>query len=52
MITSKTIANGLLRTIGILTLIGVLLYFIYQIQTVIVYLIVAIILSMIANPKT
>lgn len=50
MITSKTIANGLLRTIGILTLIGVLLYFIYQIQTVIVYLIVAIILSMIANP--
>ncbi len=50
MLTSKTIANGILRAIGILTLIVLLLYFIYQIQTVLVYLVVAIIFSMIANP--
>lgn len=50
MLTSKTIANGILRAIGILTLIVLLLYFIYQIQTVIIYIIVAIIFSMIANP--
>ncbi len=47
---SKTIASGLLRAIGILTLICLLLYLIYQIQTVIVYLIISVILSLIANP--
>jgi predicted PurR-regulated permease PerM len=50
MITAKTIANGILRALGILTLLVLLLYFIYQIQTVLVYLIVAVIFSMIANP--
>ncbi|GAA4073331.1 AI-2E family transporter [Flavobacterium cheonanense] len=50
MITSKNIANGILRAIGVLALVCLLLYFIYQIQTVIVYLVVAIIFSMIANP--
>lgn len=50
MLTSKTIANGILRAVGILTLIVLLLYFIYQIQTVLVYLVVAVIFSMIANP--
>lgn len=50
MITSKTIANGILRAIGILTLTVLLLYLIYQIQTVLVYLVVAIVVSMIANP--
>ena len=50
MITSKNIANGILRAIGVLALICLLLYFLYQIQTVIIYLIVAIIFSMIANP--
>ncbi|MEC4005143.1 AI-2E family transporter [Flavobacterium sp. SUN052] len=50
MITSKIIANGILRAIGVLTLIGVFLYFIYQIQTVLVYLIASIILCLIANP--
>ncbi len=50
MITSKNIANGILRAIGVLALVCLLLYFIYQIQTVIVYLIVAVIFSMIANP--
>jgi predicted PurR-regulated permease PerM len=50
MITSKTIANGILRAIGILVLIGLLLYFIYQIQSVIIYILIAIIFSLIANP--
>lgn len=50
MKTSNIIANGIVRALGIVTLIGLLLYFIYQIQNVIIYLIIAIILSMIANP--
>ena len=47
---SKIIASGLLRATGILTLICLLLYFIYQIQTVIIYIIISVILSLIANP--
>jgi predicted PurR-regulated permease PerM len=50
MISSKTIANGILRAIGVLALIFLSLYFIYEIQTVIIYVIVSIILSLIANP--
>ena len=50
MITSKIIANGILRALGTLSLIGVFIYFIYQIQTVIVYLIASVILCLIANP--
>lgn len=50
MMNSKTIANGILRAIGTLFIIGLLCYFLYLIQTVIVYLIIAIIFSMIANP--
>ncbi len=50
MINSKTIANGILRAIGILVLIGLLLFFIYKVQTVIVYIIISIIFSLIANP--
>lgn len=50
MITSKTIANGIVRAIGILLLTALLLYFLYQIQTVLIYLIVAVIFSLIANP--
>lgn len=48
--TSKTIALGILKAIGALTLICLFLYFIYQIQTVIIYIIIAVIFSMIANP--
>ena len=47
---SKIIASGLLRATGILTLICLLLYFIYQIQTIIIYIIISVILSLIANP--
>lgn len=50
MITSKTISKGILRAIGVLVAITVILYFAYQIQTVFVYLICAVIFSMIANP--
>ena len=50
MINSKIIGNGILRAIGILALICLLGYFIYQIQTILVYLVVSVIFSMIANP--
>lgn len=50
MITSKDIANGTLKAITVLALICLALYFIYKIQIVIIYLIVAVIFSMIANP--
>jgi len=48
--TSKTIANGILKAIGILVGILLLGYFIYTIQSVIVYIIIAGILSLIARP--
>ncbi len=48
--TSKIIANGILRAIGTLALLCISLYFVYSIQTIIVYVIISIILSLIANP--
>jgi predicted PurR-regulated permease PerM len=50
MITSKTIANGILRAIGFLVLIAVSIYFFYLIQSVLIYLVVALILTLIGNP--
>lgn len=50
MITSKIIANGILKALGVLVLLVLLLYFLYQIQSAIIYLIIAVIVSMIANP--
>lgn len=50
MITSKTIANGILRAIGTLVLIGIFLYFLYEIQSVLIYLIVSLILTLIGKP--
>lgn len=50
MVTSKTIANGLLRALIIVLITVLVLYFAYLIQTVIVYLIVSLILALIANP--
>jgi predicted PurR-regulated permease PerM len=50
MITSKIIANGILRAIGFLALVAICLYFVYLIQSVLIYLIVALILTMIGNP--
>ena len=48
--SSKTIANGILRAIGVLALICLLLYFIYKVQVVFIYIIIAIIISLFANP--
>jgi len=50
MLTSKIIANGILRAIGLMVLALIFLYFIYLIQSVLIYLIVALILTLIGNP--
>jgi predicted PurR-regulated permease PerM len=50
MVTSKTIANGILRALGITVACCLLLLFIYKIQTVLLYLFIALIVSMIASP--
>ncbi|WP_309642115.1 AI-2E family transporter [Flavobacterium sp.] len=48
--TSKIIANGILRALGIVVAIAVSLWFLYAIQMVIIYLMVALILTLIGNP--
>jgi predicted PurR-regulated permease PerM len=50
MITSKIIANGILRAIATLILAALLLYFLYQIQSVLIYLLVSLILTLIGIP--
>ncbi len=50
MATAKNIANGILRAIGILSVICVIGWFLYEISTVILYIISAIILTLIGNP--
>jgi predicted PurR-regulated permease PerM len=50
MITSKILANGILRAIGTLILVALLLYFLYQIQSVLIYLLVSLILTLIGIP--
>lgn len=50
MVTSKIIANGILRAIGFLVLITVSLYLLYMIQSVLIYLVIALILTLIGNP--
>ncbi|MGY0407156.1 MAG: AI-2E family transporter [Polaribacter sp.] len=47
---AKIIANGILRAIGILVGIFILGFFLYTIQSVIVYIIIAAILALIAKP--
>ena len=47
---SKTIANGILRALGIIVGVLLLIYFLYAIQSVIIYIIIAGILSLIARP--
>ncbi len=47
---SKTISNGILKSIGFLVSITLLLLFLNQIRTVIVYLIIALILTLIGTP--
>lgn len=48
--TSKILANGILRALGILLGIFLLGYFLYAIQSVIIYIIIGGILSLIARP--
>lgn len=50
MITSKIIALGILKAVGILSAIVLSVYVIYQISTVLIYLITAFILTLIGNP--
>ncbi len=48
--TSKTISNGILRSVGILTAIALGVFFLYKIQSVLIYLAIAAVLSLIARP--
>ena len=50
MITSKIIANGIIRAMVAIITLALLVFFIYQIKTIIFYLIVSLILTLIANP--
>ncbi len=48
--TSKTIANGILRAIGIIVAIALLFYFLYKIQSVLAYLAIAAVIALIGRP--
>ncbi|RTY87365.1 AI-2E family transporter [Flavobacterium sp. RSP15] len=50
MITSKTISSGIIRALLTLVLGALVLFFFYQIQSVIIYLVVSFIFTMIGNP--
>lgn len=50
MITSKIIANGIVRAIVILITAALALYFLYQIQNILIYLLVSLILTLIGSP--
>lgn len=47
---SKIIAKGILRALGILLLIALVLFFLYKIQVVIVYIVIAAVTSLIGRP--
>jgi len=47
---SKIIANGILRAIGVLFTIIVIIFFLYKIQSVLIYLAIASVLTLIARP--
>ena len=48
--TSKTIANGILRAVGVLVAVALLLWFLYQIRTVLVYICLAAVTALIGRP--
>ncbi|OUD36612.1 AI-2E family transporter [Flavobacterium sp. FPG59] len=50
MITSKIISNGILRALFTIICCGLLLFFVYQIQSIIIYIIISLILTLIGNP--
>lgn len=47
---SRIIANGILRSVGIIVAVALVLYFLYQIQSVIVYILIAGVISLIGRP--
>ena len=47
---SKIIANGILRAIGVVFGIALLLFFFYKIQSVIVYIAIAVVISLVGRP--
>lgn len=47
---AKTIANGILRALAIIIGFALILFFLYEIQSVIVYLVIAVVLSLVARP--
>ena len=50
MITSKIIANGILRALLIIALCSIVLLLFYKIQSVLLYLIISLIITLIGNP--
>lgn len=48
--TSKTIANGILKALAVIAGILLLLWFLYKIQSVLVYLVIASVVSLLGNP--
>jgi predicted PurR-regulated permease PerM len=50
MLTSKIISNGILKAVATILFVVLFLYFLYQIQSVLIYLLVALILTLIGNP--
>ncbi|SDE75439.1 Predicted PurR-regulated permease PerM [Pricia antarctica] len=48
--TAKTISTGILRAVGIILGISLLLYFLWQIQSVIAYLAIAAVIALIGSP--
>ncbi|MFD1061679.1 AI-2E family transporter [Winogradskyella litorisediminis] len=48
--TSKIISNGILKAVGVIVGICVLLFFLYKIQSVIIYLLIAGFLSLVGRP--
>ncbi|SDX24695.1 Predicted PurR-regulated permease PerM [Lutibacter oricola] len=48
--TSNTITNGILKAIGMLIGIALLLFFLYQIQSILVYVAIAAVIALIASP--
>lgn len=47
---SKTIAYGILRAFGVIVAIAIVLYFLYKIQSVIVYILIAGVISLVGRP--
>ncbi|WP_395047187.1 AI-2E family transporter [Flavobacterium sp.] len=48
--TSKIIANGIIKALVVILAIAMILFFLYEIQSVIVYLVVSLILTLITSP--